>query len=115
MRIARFFAAATTAALVFTVTGTADAWSQQQLPLGSVITTMTGGNDNPAVFAFNAETAGVLTVVVRGQGDADLLLDVTDSVGSSCRRATPTRTSAAIAGRNRLWSRFRWPATTESR
>ena len=81
MRIARFFAAATTAALVFTVTGTADAWSQQQLPLGSVITTMTGGNDNPAVFAFNAETAGVLTVVVRGQGDADLLLDVTDSVG----------------------------------
>jgi len=81
MRIARFFAAVTTAALVFMVTGTADAWSQQQLTLGSVTSAMTGGNDSPAVFAFNAQTAGVLTVVVRGQGDADLVLDVTDSLG----------------------------------
>ncbi len=81
MRIARFFAAATTVAVVFTVTGTADAWSQQQLTPGSVTSAVTGGSNSPSVFAFNAETAGVLTVVVRGQGDADLVVDVTDSVG----------------------------------
>ncbi len=81
MRIARFFAVATTVALVVTVTGSADAWSQQQLTLGSVTSAVTGGSDSPAVFAFSVETAGVLTVVVRGQGDADLLLDVTDVQG----------------------------------
>jgi len=81
MRIAKFFAVATTVALIFTVTGTADAWSQQQLTLGSVVGAATGGNSEPSVFAFNAETAGILTVVVRGQGDADLVIDVTDSLG----------------------------------
>ncbi len=81
MRIARFFAAATTVALVFTVTGTVAAWSQQQLTLGSVTSAVTGGSSSPSVFAFTAETAGVLTIVVRGQGDADLLLDVTDLLG----------------------------------
>lgn len=81
MRIARFFAVATAVALVFTVTGTTDAWSQQQLTLGAVTSAVTGESNSPSVFAFNAETAGVLTVVVREQGDADLLLDVTNFLG----------------------------------
>lgn len=52
-----------------------------EITLGSVTSAVTAGNSSPSVFAFSAETAGVLTVVVRGQGDADLLLDVTDSLG----------------------------------
>ena len=81
MRIARFLAAVTTVAFFFTVTGAAAAWSQQQLTLGSVTGAVTAGSSSPTVFAFDAETAGVLTVVVRGQGDADLVIDVTDSLG----------------------------------
>lgn len=52
----------------------------QQLPFGQVVSAQTS-SEAPATFMFNAETAGFLTVVVRGDGQADLRIQVTDEVG----------------------------------
>ena len=86
MRQARFFAVVTAMVLVLSGTGSAGASSEQkfqnqQLAVGSITSATAGGSGSPAVFDFNAEMAGVLTVVVRGQGDADLVIDVRDSLG----------------------------------
>lgn len=43
----------------------------------------TAGDSTPAVFTFSADSAGILTVVVRGQGDTDLTLAVADAVGQT--------------------------------
>ena len=52
----------------------------QQLTLGQVTSGATDGNE-PAIFTFTAEAAGVLTVVVRGKNEVDLTITVTDSLG----------------------------------
>lgn len=49
-------------------------------PIGQVISAQTG-SDSPAGFVFNADSAGFLTVVVRGDGESDLKLLVSDDVG----------------------------------
>lgn len=54
----------------------------QWLPIGSV----TGGrtsSENIATFQFSAETAGILTVVVRSTDETDLVLVVTDADGQT--------------------------------
>jgi len=56
--------------------------AQQALQLNQ-ITPGNAGDDAPAVFTFYAETPGVLTVVVRGNGDTDLQLAVADVVGQT--------------------------------
>ena len=71
------------AALLLAAFGTtARAIPQQPLPLGRIVEGTTGST-GPAVFSFNAETPGVLTVVVRGRDDADLQISVTDAVGQT--------------------------------
>ena len=50
------------------------------LPLGQVISSQTS-SEAPATFQFNAESAGFLTVVVRGEGEVDLRIIVTDAEG----------------------------------
>ena len=52
------------------------------LQLGATASGQVGG-DQPAVLEFEAETAGILTVVVRGTGGADLILAVTDDLGQA--------------------------------
>lgn len=58
------------------------AHGQQALQLGPMMQG-TAGSETPAVFTFDAESAGVLTVVVRGSADADLVVTVTDEVGQT--------------------------------
>lgn len=50
------------------------------LTLGEIVP-MTVTEDQPAILSFNAATAGFLTVIVRGSGDADLAVTVTDDLG----------------------------------
>jgi len=50
------------------------------LPLGQVASAQTS-SEAPAAFLFGAKTAGFLTVVVRGNGEADLRIIITDEVG----------------------------------
>jgi len=52
----------------------------QALPIGQLGDGQ-AGSDAPATFRFTADTAGFLTVVVRGTGEADLRISVTDEVG----------------------------------
>ncbi len=68
--------------LALTMSFAAHAHAQQALQLNQV---MQGSarDGAPAVFTFNAETPGVLTVVVRGSGDADLQLAIADAVGQT--------------------------------
>jgi hypothetical protein len=73
---------ATIAVLALTVAAPARAHAQQALQLNQIMQG-SAGDDAPAVFTFNAETAGVLTVVVRGDGDVDLQLAVADAVGQT--------------------------------
>ncbi len=60
----------------------APAASAQQLQAGRVIGATTSANPNVVTtFAFQAESAGVLTVVVRSIDETDLVLSVTDADG----------------------------------
>ncbi|MGD8330257.1 MAG: PPC domain-containing protein [Acidobacteriota bacterium] len=68
------------AVLVLALAAPAPAHAQQALQLNQPQRGSASG-DNPAVFTFDAESAGVLTVVLRGDGDADLQLAVADAVG----------------------------------
>lgn len=54
----------------------------QWLPIGSV-TDGTTSSENTATFQFNAETPGILTVVVRSTDETDLVLVVTDGDGQT--------------------------------
>ena len=54
----------------------------QWLPIGSV-TGGTTSSENIATFQFSAETAGILTVVVRSTDESDLILVVTDADGQT--------------------------------
>jgi len=63
------------------VIATPAAFAQQSLPLNQ-ITNGSASDSNPAVFDFNAESAGVLTVIVRGE-NVDIRLMVTDAVGQA--------------------------------
>ena len=56
--------------------------AQQALQLNQSVRA-TAGDDSPAVFNFTAESAGVLTVVVRGDSDTDLHLAIADAVGQT--------------------------------
>ncbi len=56
----------------------------QVLPLGQLVSAQTSA-ENPVAFQFDAETAGFLTVVVRGDGEADLRIHITDEVGVPLR------------------------------
>lgn len=52
----------------------------QPLPIGE-LTVSQSSDSVPAVFSFNAGSAGFLTVVVRGMGGTDFKIAVTDEVG----------------------------------
>ncbi len=54
----------------------------QKLPIGSV-TGATTSSEDIATFQFSAETAGILTVVVRSTDESDLVLVVTDADGQT--------------------------------
>ncbi len=54
----------------------------QWLPVGSV-TGGTTSSESTATFQFSAETAGILTVVVRSTDESDLVLVVTDADGQT--------------------------------
>ena len=54
----------------------------QQLPIGTV-TGGTTSSENTATFQFSAETAGILTVVVRSTDETDLVIVVTDADGQA--------------------------------
>ena len=73
---------ATIAVLALTVPAPARAHAQQALQLNQIMQG-SAGDGAPAVFTFNAETPGVLTVVVRGTGDADLQMAIADAVGQT--------------------------------
>jgi hypothetical protein len=60
----------------------AAAHGQQALQINQV-QQGSAADDSPAIFTFNAESAGVLTVVVRGASDTDLTLAVADAVGQT--------------------------------
>jgi len=70
------------AALTFMAVFPGAVSAQQALPLGSV-TRGQVGSAGAAVYTFNAESAGMLTVAVRGQGGIDLVIVVTDSLGQA--------------------------------
>jgi hypothetical protein len=52
----------------------------QALPLGQLVDARTGP-EAPAAFQFSADSAGFLTVAVRGANQVDLRINVTDDVG----------------------------------
>ncbi len=54
----------------------------QRLPIGTVAGGTTN-SENTATFQFSAETAGILTVVVRSTDETDLVLVVTDADGQA--------------------------------
>ena len=54
----------------------------QRLPIGTVAGGTTS-SENTATFQFSAETAGILTVVVRSTDETDLVLVVTDADGQT--------------------------------
>ena len=54
----------------------------QRLPIGTVAGGTTN-SENTATFQFSAETAGILTVVVRSTDETDLVLVVTDADGQT--------------------------------
>ena len=62
------------------VAGAIAAQPASELSLGEV-TTMTVTGDQPTVLSFDAATAAFLTVIVRGSGDADLSVAITDDLG----------------------------------
>jgi len=70
------------AALTFMVVFPGAATAQQALPLGSV-TRGQMDSAGAAEYMFSADSAGMLTVAVRGQGDVDLIIVVTDSLGQA--------------------------------
>ena len=57
------------------------------LPLGQLVGAQTS-SEAPAAFQFSAESAGFLTVVVRGNDEADLTILITDEVGFPLRGGT---------------------------
>ncbi|MGD2134506.1 MAG: hypothetical protein PVF27_00025 [Gemmatimonadales bacterium] len=67
-------------AALLLVAGIATTAAAQELVPGQVMTSSTAG-DEAATFTFIANDAGVLTVVVRATGDADLVLEATDADG----------------------------------
>ena len=68
--------------LALTMPSPARAHARQALQLNQIIQG-SAGDGAPAVFIFNAETPGVLTVVVRGNGDTDLQVSIADTVGQA--------------------------------
>ena len=75
------------AAAVPTVGGPIASQDLQALPLGQVVSAQSS-TEAAAAFQFGAETAGFLTVVVRGTGDADLRIQITDEAGLPLRGGT---------------------------
>jgi hypothetical protein len=68
------------ACLLLLTLALASAANAQRLETGSVATGKTS-DESPASFEFRAGSAGVLTVVVRAEGDTDITLMVTDADG----------------------------------
>ena len=62
----------------------------QEFPLGQIVSARTSAEE-PATFQFTADAAGFLTVVVRGDGEADLRIEVTDEIGLALRGGTGDR------------------------
>lgn len=94
-------AVATMAVFAVVLAAPAPLQAQQALQLNQVLRG-SAGNDNPAVFTFNAESAGVLTVVVRDDGDTDLQLAVTDAVGQILPEAEADRDLGGDTGAEQL-------------
>lgn len=59
-------------------------------------------SEHAAVYTFRAETAGVLTVVVRAQGEGDLGLLVTDEDGQPLRDGASDRDVGGVRGAEQL-------------
>ena len=73
----------------------------QQLELGGV--TMSSTSDaKVAEFSFNAQSAGVLTVVVRSADESDLVLVVTDQDGQQLTEARSDRDLGGDSGAEQL-------------
>jgi len=80
------------------------------LQLGSTASGLVAGG-KPAVFEFEAETAGVLTVVVRGAGGADLILLVTDDIGQALGDARSDQDLGGDASAEQLMTALTVPGT----
>lgn len=94
-------AVATMAVIAVAFALPAAAHAQQALQLNQVQKGNAGGN-TPAVFNFNAESAGVLTVVVRADGDTDLQLAIADAVGQVLPDAEADRDLGGNTGAEQL-------------
>ena len=68
--------------MVLALAATVGAQPGAVLPLGSSIAATTA-NAAPATFSLEVEEAGLLTVVVQGDGTADLVIRVADDVGQT--------------------------------
>ncbi len=73
----------------------------QQLELGGVTTSSTSTN-KVAQFAFNAPSAGVLTVVIRSIGESDLVLTVSDQDGQPLPEARSDQDLGGDSGAEQL-------------
>ena len=80
MRHQRFLVAATLLGWVYPAGVEVTGQAARSLETGSIMTAR-AADDAPAEFRFAAETAGFLTVVVRGTDNADLSIAVTDDIG----------------------------------
>jgi hypothetical protein len=69
----------------------------QRLPMGSVAGGTTSSEDI-ATFQFSAETAGILTIVVRSTDESDLVLVVTDADGQTLPEARSDRDLGGDSG-----------------
>ena len=69
----------------------------QRLPMGSVAGGTTSSEDI-ATFQFSAETAGILTIVVRSTEESDLVLVVTDADGQTLPDARSDRDLGGDSG-----------------
>jgi len=89
------------AVAVLALAAPAPAHAQQALQLNQP-QSGNAGDSSPAVFTFNAESAGVLTVVVRGDSDADLQLMVSDVVGQTLPEGQSDRDLGGDMGAEQL-------------
>jgi len=99
-------------ALAFTLPVPAQA--QQVLQLNQPMQGM-ASDSTPAVFTFSAESAGVLTVVVRGSGDADLQLSIADAVGQALPDGEADQDLGGDSGAEQLATVIRSPGDYQVR
>jgi hypothetical protein len=112
--IRRFGTIGTIVALTLGSPVRADAQPASQLRLGEIMT-LPISDAQPTTLTFDAESAGFLTVIVRGTDDSDLYVAVTDDLGQDVMDGRVDRDFGGDMGAEQLTVTLTYPAAYQVR